>query len=434
MRGLERSVSRRRALGWAGLAALAAGAGACGRGPDDGRRTVRFLYNGTAAQQDSWEQLFDLFRSRHPEIELIAEGVPTGGWADFFNKVTTQLAGGQAPDIIQIATEGQQLFASKDLLEPLDPYIERDREYIEEYYADIHPNLVEWTRTYTSRDGVTYYLPGEFNTMAMWCNEEVFAAAGVPAPGPDWTWEEFRTLCAAVRERAGAFGYAAGAEYFAAIMPWLLTNGANALDPTWTRPTVAEPAAVAAAAFNRDLVAAGHSPPPGGTFDPATAATQGRLAMFGGGRWPIIDIRGLDAVGKFRILPWPTSTGPGTPVGFNGYPILRTSRNKDDAWELVKFLISSEASAAFAQIGGTIVPARRSVAHSDAFLANSPPGTATLYDSLEDATPIPSPAQGAIMQRDVEDAWQQILVGNIGPADGMQMLQTQLESLVRGDS
>ena len=45
--------------------------------------------------------------------------------------------------------------------------------------------------TYGSPDGQTYFIPGGYNTMVMYCNTAVFEEAGVELPETDWTWDEF---------------------------------------------------------------------------------------------------------------------------------------------------------------------------------------------------------------------------------------------------
>jgi multiple sugar transport system substrate-binding protein len=196
------------------------------------------------------------------------------------------------------------------------------------------------------------------------------------------------------------------------------------------KPTYNDPKAIEAAEFNRALVADKLAPPPGGTFDPFTAAAQGKLAMFGGGRWPIISIRNLKFQDKMGIVPWPVKVKQGSPVGWNGYPIMKASEKKDDAWTFIKFLISKEGSSYFAQLGGTIVPERKSVASSPEFLNDSPKGTEYLYQALSYATPIPSPDKGAAIQKVIEDSWQQIMTGSASPADGLGKAQQQLQELI----
>jgi multiple sugar transport system substrate-binding protein len=418
------------AISLAGLTACASGGG--GSSSSGGKAKLTFAYMGTAAQQASWNKLFAEFKKENPNIDLQAQAVAGSNWGQFFNKISAQIAGGQVPDMIQVATEGQRLFASKGLLEPLDAYIKKDQKVIDEYYADLDPALIKWNKQYTSPGGKTYYLPGEFNTMAMWCNTSVFKAAGASLPqnGADWTWDQFKTAAQLIKQKTGAFAYYADTGYFTGVMPWVLTNGGSSLSSDWSKATFDTPQVQQAATFDRSLVADGLAPKPGGTFDQYTAFAQDKLACFGGGRWPIINIRTAGAVDKTQIVKWPTSAGNGSPVGWNGYPILKASKNKDAAWTFTKFLISKKGSSFFAELGGTIVPARRSVAQGDAFLKNSPVGTDLLYDALKYATPIPSPDRGAEVQAAIEDSWQQMLVGNATPAQGTAKTQSLLKTLV----
>ncbi|MGA8117796.1 MAG: sugar ABC transporter substrate-binding protein [Actinocatenispora sp.] len=428
----EPTVSRRgllRAVGGA-AAATALGASAAGCGAGSGTDGLSFVYMGTAEQQATWKKLFARFTQKHPGIKLKAEGIPLQNWGEFFDKVSTRLAGGQVPDVVQVATEGQRLFASKGLLEPLDPYIAKDKSIIDSYYSDMDPNLIKWNKEHSSIGGRTFYLPGEFNTMCVWYSKELFAKAKVDEPTAGWTWDDFHAACVKIKKATGAYGYAVDAAYFTAIMPWLLTNGTSSFTDDWSKPTFDDPAAIEAAEFNRSLVADKLAPTPGGTFDPFTAMSQGKLAMFGGGRWPIINMRNLHMVDKVGIVPWPKKAAQGSPVGWNGYPILKASTKKKDAWTFVKFLISKEGSAYFAELGGTIVPARRSVATSDDFLNDSPTGTDQLYKALDYGTPIPSPNQGASIQKAIEDTWQQILVGNAKAPAAMRKAQAKLAGLV----
>lgn len=152
--------------------------------------------------------------------------------------------------------------------------------------------------------------------------------------------------------------------------------------------------------------------------------------MYGGGRWPIIAVKANEAEQKVALVPWPQKEKQGSPIGWNGYPIMKSSKHKDDAWTFIKFLVSEEGVRYFANIGGTIVPARKSVAESDAYLENSPPGTEFLYEALSYGTPIPAPDKGAQIQQVIEDTWKQILVGNITAEKGLGKAQRKLEGLV----
>src|SRR5262249_48940755 len=149
---------------------------------------------------------------------------------------------------------------------------------------------------------------------------------------------------------------------------WLLTNGASTLDADWAHPTYNSPAAIEAATFVKSLLDAGLAPKLGGTFDAASQLSKGKLAVLGGGRWPTLDIRRPKLADKVRILNWPTKSGKGSPIGWDGWPILSASANKDAAWTFIKWMMSNDASEFYAKVGGTNIPALNSVAKSSAFL------------------------------------------------------------------
>src|SRR5215204_2995562 len=202
---------------------------------------ISLAYLGTAEQAEVWNNLFALFAEKHPDIELEAQANPVNDWAAFFDAISTQIAGGKPPDVVQVATEGQRLFASRGICEPINDLIERDQAELAEYFEDIHPKLIEWDNTYnTTEDGSRYYLPGDFNTMGFWYNAEVFTANGVEEPTDDWTWDQLLAAGEALQAK-GIYGINVTPEYFISVMPYLLTNGASTLSADWKTSTVNSP-------------------------------------------------------------------------------------------------------------------------------------------------------------------------------------------------
>ena len=389
------------------------------------------LYLGDATQQQSFNQLFDAFRKAHPDIGVKARGISAMNWGTFAQTVSTQIAGGKVPDVVQVATEGQRLFAAKGLMEPLDDYIARDRALVDDYFADVDPRLRKWTETYGSPDGKTYYIPGGYNTAVLYCNTRVFQEAGVDLPDGEWTWEEFRQAGVRIKEQTGAFLIPLGFGFpFVDIMPWLLTNGASTLSTAWDEGTFASDAAVEAATFVKRLIDDGLSPKPGGTFDAVGQLRNGKLATLGGGRWPTLDVRRLDLVDQVRIVDWPVNAGHGSPVGWDGWPILKASRKKEKAWTFLTWLMSKEASVFYAKIGGSTVPARNSVATSRHFLTDAPRGTETLPKALTYGTPIPSPERGSEVQDVVTQGWQAAITGTRSVRSALESANEKLGGLL----
>jgi multiple sugar transport system substrate-binding protein len=213
-------------------------------------------------------------------------------------------------------------------------------------------------------------------------------------------------------------------------MPWLLTNGTSTLDENWSSVTFDSPEAVEALTFVRSLVTDGLAPKPGGEFDAPTAMSQGKLATFGGGRWPTNDLGRLDAIDSVKLVKWPKQQADGSPVGWDAWPILKGSKNKDAAWTLIRYLISEDFGDTITTGGGAAVPARISDATGDAFLENAPENTPLLYELLSIATPIPSPDRGAECQAAIEEAWLQGVSGTKQPAQALADATAKLNGLL----
>lgn len=438
-------VTRRGMLQMMGVAAAAIPAAsalaACGGSSDDdnssgggaGGGTLSLAYFGDATQQVAFNALFAAFNRSHPNIKIKANGIAAKDWATFASTISTQLAGGKNYDIVSVATEGQLLMSSKNVLAPLDDFIAKDKAVVDAYYAGIDPHLREWTKKYGSPDGKTYFIPGGYNTVALYCNTEVFAKAGVDLPAGDWTWDEFKAAGTQIKQKTGAFLISlgeGGAFPFVEIMPWLLTNGASTLDAGWTKPTFNSPGAIEAATFVKGLFDAGLAPRLGGSFDAPGQFAKGKLATLGGGRWPTLDIRRFKLVEKVRIVNWPAKAGKGSPIGWDGWPILKASKHKEAAWTFIKWLMSREASEFYAKVGGTNIPALKAVAEGPVFLDNAPKGSQLLPAAIGYATPIPSPKEGAATQKAITTGWKNAITGLKPVADALNEANDQLRPLL----
>ena len=63
------------------------------------------------------------FKEKHANVTINDNFTPVTTWSEYSNKIVTQVAGGQSPDIINIAIEGARLLQSKNLFMPLDDII-----------------------------------------------------------------------------------------------------------------------------------------------------------------------------------------------------------------------------------------------------------------------------------------------------------------------
>jgi multiple sugar transport system substrate-binding protein len=369
------------------------------------------------------------------KINPFTTNTATNTWVAVFQEVSTRLAGGQPMDSAYIATEGMLLFEKRGVLEPLDSYIATDQPAINNFYADVSPNMLSNFRKLDDINGHTYFIPIGYNVMSMWYNRAVLKSAGVPEPTPGWTWDQFESAATKIASGSGRLGYAIGAPVpgpFTDVYPWVLTNGGAILNADQSAAVADSPASIEAATFVRGLVAKKLTNSPGGSYNAFAAAAAGHLGMFGGGIWPNTNIpmAQADINKQFAIVPWPQQTQSGTPVGVGGFPMFKNTKNKKALWEFIKFTVSEEFQNGPVVPFGGDMPIRQSVARSSAFLKNFPPGTEHFSDELAYSTMIVGVPNGSAVETEISTVWEQILTGAISPADGMKTMQTNVSQLM----
>ena len=338
---------------------------------------------------DGWVQLGELFEKENPNIKVEFEGVQATVWGEYFDKLVTQFAAGTPPDLCRVAIEGTQLFASRGLAIPLDEYIARDQEELEEYFADVHPNLVQSM----SYKGKQYQLPFTWNGPVIHYNTKLFEEAGIERPKDDWTRDDFLQTCIALT-KDDVFGFGLANAYWGGAIPWLFVAGTDLLNDDWTESTANDPKTVEAIEFLQDLIWKHKvSPEPAG-FDFTQAFVGGRLGMVGtgGGGMRLTFIN--NGMTDFDILYFPKWRTQTHEYGGTGFPVSRSSKNPDAAWQLTKFLIRRESIALFVNAVAQ-TPARRSVAYEDWVKPGSPPEHYRLYYDMLDkpSKAVPSPPE-----------------------------------------
>jgi len=461
----DRSYSRREVLKKAGLGlAATASAGALAgaaaplsvsaKGVPALSRQQKTTVTVTGQLDQNTKKLTAMFEHLHPDIKLNYININAPDWDSFFTKILTLIAAGQAPDVVNVATEGLNQFAAHGLGVPLDDYVKRDKAEMAEFFADVHPTLVE-AEMYK---GSLYVLPTDFNAVDMYYDPALFAAAGFGRPADNWTKDDFYKIAKAITKKKGSlttrYGYAWVVRLWGSWDTWIDVNGGDLLefgrypggqwlwntfykdDPRakgrsggyqWGAPTANLPANLEALQFNLDLINEGITPVPtvtgGGALQGFFASKQ--LGMTpGGGFWA----GGLSNAGlkpdQFNVQFWPKWKTQRTHFGVGTKMIMKSSKNKDAAWEYCKFYASKPAMQLELNGNGT-TPTRRSMMTAARYAPTGPKHWQVFYDSLDkDGTRAMAAPTYYTALSNVLDKYTTLAVGGSATAkqalDGMQ--------------
>lgn len=198
-------ITRRALLGTAalGTVSLTLGLSGCSRGGDDadagdGDTEIRFAWWGSTPRHEMTEQALDVFRSENPDIAVTGE---PGEFSAYFDKLATQTAAGDAPDVITLGGAYVAEYAQRGALVDLAQV--GDQLDMSSFDASVLSN--------GQIDGTQYAATTGVNALSMITNPDIFEAAGIDLPDDTtWSWEEFEQLAAEITAKTddGVYGSA----------------------------------------------------------------------------------------------------------------------------------------------------------------------------------------------------------------------------------
>jgi len=340
----------------------------------DARTTLRISSWGDLQENNILQNLIDGFEKLHPGVHVQLDRVP---FEEYVDKLLTQYAGKMAPDVIFVSAEHLADFYPRGLLEPLTPYLKEDPSVD---LRGFYPNLVRW---YTV-NGDLYVVPRDIAPVCvLYYNKSAFDETGLPYPHDDWTVDEFlrdavKLTRTNTRKNTRRWGIV---DDWALPETWIYAFGGSFVDDPHhpTKYTVAQDGFVRGVQFRGDLINQYKVMP-----NPSNLAQQGNVgtsdmfvngsaAMFLSGIWKTPMFRQIKNF-KWDVVMAPRVKGIRRAVvgGSSGYGIVRTSRHKKEAWQLIAYLSGPEGQTQFASTG-LAQPALMKVAESKAFLDGQDP-------------------------------------------------------------
>lgn len=175
-----------------GAVALTACGGGDGGGDAGGDEEVhlRVAWWGSDHRHANTQAIIDDFTEEHPHITIDGE---FNDWTGYQDTLATQVASGDAPDVVQLDDEFIREYADRGAL----------LELTDVDTSGIDPTIVEGGQS----DGVQYAIPTGVNALVMMANPELFEEAGVEIPDDStWTWDDFIDISSTIQEETGAYG------------------------------------------------------------------------------------------------------------------------------------------------------------------------------------------------------------------------------------
>jgi multiple sugar transport system substrate-binding protein len=227
---MSQQISRRQfgALSLTGVGAMLLLAG-CGTSATPGSTTKKaaagdkfkkasltFAFWGNPVRNAYTDKIITAYTSAHPTISVAQQ---PGEWATYWTKLSTQVAGGTAPDIIQMDQAYIAEYGGRGALADLSKV------------TTIDTGPLKSTLAAGTLDGVLYGIPTGNNAYAVCINKTLFDKAGVDVPDDKtWTWDDYLDVAHQLTEGSG--GAFKGTNWFGAdqeLKIWLYQHGGQLL-------------------------------------------------------------------------------------------------------------------------------------------------------------------------------------------------------------
>jgi len=188
---------------------------------------IRAAWWGDTGRHELYGSIINLFEDAFPHVTVVQEPV---SWADYWERLTIQVAGGNAPDFMGMHPQFVADYAPRGVLAPLQPFV--DNGVID---------LSGWEESVINSgrvDGNLVMLSMGITFSSTFINVGLFNELGISVPKFDWNWDDLKTIGQQVRdafdERGERFSwvYGDGSGAFQLFRQWVRHNGRELYTPT----------------------------------------------------------------------------------------------------------------------------------------------------------------------------------------------------------
>lgn len=341
----------------------------------------------------------------------------------YFEKLKTELAAGNAPDIFWIGGAELADFVATDQILDIKPLMDADSSFkVTDFYDNVIGEL--------SRDGKIYGLPRDISTMVTYYNEDMFKAAGLKTPKElaaegNWNWDTLLESSQKLTDSSKQqYGLGFGNWWGPAWGYFTNAAGGGPFNADRTGCNLNSPESIAGAAYVRNLYDNKYVVP--GDGDGEALFNAGKVGMYFNGRWFTPGVR-TNSTFTWDVAEMPEGKTKSTWLFWGPYLVNAKTTNPQAAWEVLKILTGAEATGKVAPLG-TNVPPRKDQSAVDAFLSANPPANNQAFlDGVEYAA-LEAPVwdgSWADYSGGVQKLWDQMIAGQITPEEfGNQACET----------
>jgi multiple sugar transport system substrate-binding protein len=291
------------------------------------------------------QEIIARFEEENPDILIQLEAV---AGRDYYTRLLTQIAAGDAPDIMQIGDDAVPMFVGKGAFLPVDDFITGNYPLDTSIYLPGVLDPGQW-------EGRQWLLPKDFSPLAVYYNKAIFDEYGVAYPEDGWTWDDLVETAKTLTKDTDGDGktdvwgiqltanWTTGFEYFIAAAGGTLISE----DGTEFVGYMDSPESIAAVQFFSDLYNVHKVAPPPADFSLWAGGNaefgNGQAAMRLFGRWPLGGYRDNPNV-DLGVVGVPAGEERANILFWGGFGIFSGTKHPEAAWRFLSFYVGEGGS------------------------------------------------------------------------------------------
>ena len=329
-------------------------AGSTNKSGSDSAKTVLKWATWDLKTATYWQAIADAYTEANPDVRIEMTDL---GSSDYDTVLSTDLSGsGSEFDVVTIKDiPGYATLISKGVLEPLGNRIKADNVDLSLYNGT--------TEQLTAENGNLYQLPFRSDFWILYYNKDLYDAAEVDYPTNDMTIDQYDKLVRSVAKEGFGDEQTYGSHYHtwrSAVQLFGVLDGKHSVvdgNYDFTKPYYEMVKKQEEDGICRSYIDTNAS-----QLHYSAAFSEGNTATINMGTWYITTLMSSLASGEYDSqlcgnwglakYPHPEGVEAGTTLGqVTGLSIPTSSKNKDAAWDFIKFAGSEEGAEIIAKTG-----------------------------------------------------------------------------------
>ena len=328
-----------------------------------------WVMSTTAQPQQDMREILRPYLLNNPHLRV---NVTVLNWESAWSKISAAAESGQGPDLVELGSTWVAAISAKDALEPIN--LAQQNEVGGD--AAFFPAL--WVTTHQHNQGKVFALPWYAGARVAYYRSDLFKRAGIKASEAFANWTSFKQAMQKINgiqfegKKVAALGYPGKSEsdILHNLAPWIWNAGGDFLSPDRRTSTFYSPQTMQAVSYYTSFADEGLVPMSALEKD-STQIESGfftnQYAVIFSGPWVLKMLNTPKAKGgqletaaarNFGVASFPAGI-KGNQTFFSGSDLamMKSSKNKEEAWNLLKYLVSRPAQVKFSQLSG-MLPAR----------------------------------------------------------------------------